>query len=143
MQNDEGQMMSMMMQRNLRTRGNLIMRSSEQPAPFKPESFMRQFGSSDREITDASHTHASIPQALTLLNGREVTSMADGKGLLARNLRAAKNPADRLDTLFLSIYSTLPTDDERQQYQAMMQSPTDIHILAKAMLNSKRFLFVQ
>ncbi|MBT8038265.1 MAG: DUF1549 and DUF1553 domain-containing protein [Verrucomicrobiae bacterium] len=141
--NEENMMMNMVMQRNLRTRGNQSMRSSEQPAPFKPSSFMRQFGASDRETPDGSHTQASIPQVLTLLNGREVTSMTDGKGLLARNLRKTNNPSERLDTLFLSIYGNLPNASERKRYQTMMQSPTNIQTLAKAMLNSKRFLFVQ
>ena len=143
METGDNQMMSMVMQRNLRTKGRSYMRSSEQPAPFKPGSFMRQFGASDRESPEASNTQASIPQVLTLLNGREVTAMTDGKGLLARNLRAAKTPKERLDTLFLSLYGTLPTAEERQRYEALMQSPTSIRTMAKAMMNSKRFLFVQ
>lgn len=143
MEGEQGQMMNMVMQRNLRTRGNAHMRSSEQPAPFRPGSFMRQFGASDREAPEASHTQASIPQILTLLNGREVSAMTDGRGLLARNLRAAGNADGRLDTLFLSIYGTLPSADERQRFRPMMQSPRNIRALAKAMLNSKRFLFVQ
>jgi hypothetical protein len=143
MQGEQGSMVSMIMQRNLRTRGNVYMRSSEKAAPSKPEGFMRQFGASDREAPDASHAQASIPQVLTLLNGREVTSMTDGKGLLARNLRDAKSPTGKLNTLFLSIYGTLPTPAERQRYQSMMKSPRDVQTLGKAMLNSKRFLFIQ
>ena len=143
MQGEESSMVNMVMQRGIRTRGNTNMRASEKAAPHKPESFMRQFGASDREITDGSNTQASIPQALTLLNGREVSSMTDGKGLLAQNIRNAPSPAEKLDALFLSIYGTLPTKSERTRYQSMMQKPSDIQILAKAMLNSKRFLFVQ
>ncbi len=143
MQGEQGSMVNVVMQRNLRTRGDISMRSSEKAAPLKPGTFMRQFGSSDRQAPEASHTQASIPQVLTLLNGREVTSMTDGKGLLARSLRDAPSPAGKLDTLFLSIYSTLPTTPERQRYQPMMKSPRDIQTLAKAMLNSKRFLFIQ
>ena len=143
MKGAQSDMVSIVMQRNLRTRGNVSMRSSEKAAPSKPEGFMRQFGASDREAPEASHTQASIPQVLTLLNGREVTSMTDGKGLLARNLRNAKSPTGKINTLFLSIYGTLPTPAERQRYQSMMKSPRDIQVLAKAMLNSKRFLFMQ
>lgn len=143
MEGENGEMMAMMMQRNLRTKKNSYMRASEQPAPYNPGSFMRQFGASDREAPQSAHTQASIPQVLTLLNGREVTAMTDGKGLLARRLRAAGSPAERLDTLFLSIYATLPTATERTRYQPMMQNPRELQTLAKAMLNSKRFLFVQ
>jgi hypothetical protein len=143
MQGEQGSMVSMVMQRSLRTRGNVSMRSSEKAAPSKPESFMRQFGASDREAPEGSHTQASIPQVLTLLNGREVSSMTDGKGVLARNLRDADSASGKLDTLFLSIYGIMPTTAERQRYQPMMKSPRDIQALAKAMLNSKRFLFIQ
>ena len=136
-------MVSMVMQRALRTRGLLYLRASEKAAPSKPEGFMRQFGASDREAPEGSHTQASIPQVLTLLNGREVSSMTDGTGLLARNLRDADSDSEKLETLFLSIYGTLPTATERQRYGPMMRSPRDIQALSKAMLNSKRFLFVQ
>ena len=69
--------------------------------------------------------------------------MTDGKGLLARNLRDADSASEKLDALFLSIYGTTPTAAERQKYQSMMNSPRDIQALAKAMINSKRFIFVQ
>ena len=143
MQGGQTAMVSMVMQRALRTRGQFTLRASEKAAPSKPEGFMRQFGSSDREAPDGSHTQASIPQVLTLLNGREVSSMTDGKGLLARNLRDADSSSEKLSTLFLSIYGTMPTTAERQRYGSMMKSPRDTQALSKAMINSKRFLFVQ
>ena len=37
----------------------------------------------------------------------------------------------------------MPTTAERQRYQPMMKSYRDMQALAKAMLNSKRFLFLQ
>lgn len=139
--NDE--MMSMMSNRRLRSRPSPFLRSSEQPAPAKPGTFMRQFGASDREISNSSHTHASIPQTLTLLNGRVIASLADGKGKLANSLRQSSGRAEKLDTLFLSIYGCLPTPSERKLYEPMMSSYQQVQVLAKAMINSKRFLFVQ
>ncbi|MGB0992225.1 MAG: DUF1549 domain-containing protein [Akkermansiaceae bacterium] len=137
------EMMGMIMQRRLGAKARPFMRSSEQPAPAKPGSFMRQFGASDRESPNASHTQASIPQTLTLLNGRAALSLADGKGLLAKNLRAAGSPSARLEMLFLSIYGAMPTEQERKNFEPLMENPRDIGTLAKAMMNSKRFLFIQ
>jgi hypothetical protein len=140
---EDNMMVSMVMQRNLRTKSRPFMRASEQGSPAKPGTFMRQFGASDRMSPDASNTGASIPQALTLLNGNEVAKLTDGKGTLARALRDAPSPGDRLDTLFLSIYGATPTTAEKQQYLTLIKNPTQLTILARAMMNSKRFLFVQ
>lgn len=139
----DSEVMTMVMQRNLRVKGNSVMRASEQPAPYKAGSFMRQFGSSDRLTPDASDTQASIPQALTLLNGQEINRVTDGKGKLASELRAAKSDFQRLETLFLTIYGTRPTDAEQAKYQALTNNAAELRALARAMMNSKRFLFVQ
>ncbi|MCP5534817.1 MAG: DUF1549 domain-containing protein [Akkermansiaceae bacterium] len=136
-------MVMMMMERQLRTRSRPFMRASEQAAPSKPGSFMQQFGASDRMTPDASDYGASIPQALTLLNGREVVQLTDGRGVLANALRKADSPSERLDVLFLSVYGCMPTDAERRQYQPMISNATQLTTLARAMMNSKRFLFIQ
>ena len=137
-------MVSMIMARNLRVNANTpTLRASEKPAPAKPGSFMRQFGGSDREVTNASHTQASIPQVLSLLNGQELDSLTYKKNFFAKGLTQTDNPSERLEHLFLSIYGQIPTEAEHQRYGRMMQNPKDIKPLVKAMLNSKRFLFVQ
>jgi len=135
--------MTMVMQRKIRVKGNGAMRSSEQPTPYKAGSFMRQFGASDRLTPDAASTQASIPQALTLLNGNEVNRVTDGKGKLATAMRDAQSDSQRLDALFLTIYGIRPTDEEQQKYQALTNTAAELRALARAMMNSKRFLFVQ
>ncbi|NWK55696.1 DUF1549 domain-containing protein [Verrucomicrobiaceae bacterium N1E253] len=137
------ELMSMVMQRNLRVRGQQSLRASEQPAPYKAGSFMRQFGSSDRLTPDAGSEDASIPQALTLLNGQEINRVTDGRGKLASALRDAKTDADRLEVLFLTMYGCRPNTEERQQYESLTSTAAELRTLARAMMNSKRFLFVQ
>ena len=132
-----------MMQQQMRTKPRPFMRASEHGSPAKLGSFMRQFGSSDRMTPDASNSVASITQTLTLLNGKEVTKLTDGKGKLAQALRQASSPAERLDILFLSIYGCMPGNEERLQLEPMASSPSQLAILARAMINSKRFLFIQ
>jgi hypothetical protein len=135
--------MTMVMQRKIRVKGKASLRASEQPTPYKAGTFMRQFGASDRQTPDAAHTQASIPQALTLLNGREVNQVTDGKGKLAQALRDASSDSQRLEILFLTIYGTRPTDAEQEKYQTFTGTAADLRSLSRAMMNSKRFLFVQ
>jgi len=135
--------MTMMMQRKIRVKGKASLRASEQPTPYKAGTFMRQFGASDRQTPDAAHTQASIPQALTLLNGREVNQVTDGKGKLAQALRDASSDSQRLEILFLTIYGTRPTNEEQEKYQTFTGTAADLRSLSRAMMNSKRFLFVQ
>jgi len=135
--------MGMLMQRKIRIRPDRSMRSSEQPSPYKAGTFMRQFGASDRQTPDASNTQASIPQALSLLNGQEINRVTDGSGKLAKTLRQTKTDEQRLEILFLSIYGTRPTAEEQEKYQKLTGTATDLRALARAMLTSKRFLFIQ
>ncbi len=137
------EMASMMTMGKTRSRSKGIMRASEVPAPSKKGNLLQQFGASDRQIPDGSSTFASIPQTLTLLNGREVGSVTDKKGLLPQLIAKAKTNEEKLDVLFLSIYSTYPTEREKSKYTAYMSDFKKTQILAKAMLNSKRFLFVR
>ena len=131
------------MQKQMRTKARPFMRASEQGSPSKPGAFLRQFGASDRMTPDASNSLASTPQALTLLNSREVAKLTDGKGELSTSLRQAKSPGQRLDTLFLSIYACLPSEKERQALEPLTANPTTLTTLARAMVSSKRFLFVE
>ncbi len=136
-------MSTSMMQSQASAKNMDPMRASEQTSPAKPGSFLRQFGSSDRMTPDASNTTASVPQALTLLNGKEIARLTDGKGELANKLRQAESAAQRLDIVFLSIYGCLPTESERQEFEPLTTDYKQLITLARAMINSKRFLFVQ
>ena len=136
-------MAASMMQAQAPAKSKVPLRASENAAPARPGSFLRQFGSSDRMTPDASNTTASVPQALTLLNGKEVARLADGKGELASKIRQAESAAQRLDILFLSIYGCLPTANERQEFEPLTTEPARLIALARAMINSKRFIFIQ
>jgi len=119
------------------------LRAAEKPTPAVPGSFIRQFGSSDRQTTNASHTQASIPQVLSLLNGNEITSLTDKNSKLTTKFKKAATRSEKLEDLFLTIYNQMPTETERQNYEVLMTKHRDFKSLVIAMLNSKRFLFVQ
>ena len=129
--------------RKLRSPKGADLRASEQPQPFKSSSIVRQFGGTDGEISNNSSDHASVTQVLSLLNGYEVNAVIDKKGSLAKEIKLAKSAEERLDILFLSIYSRYPTDEEKEKFLTYTEKKSDITALAKAMLNSKSFLFVQ
>lgn len=142
-QSEENKKVSMATMNNLRVRSNQVLRASEMPTPFRPGSFARDFGASDRNTTDAQHTYASIPQALVMLNGIQVDNITNKSGKLAQLMKHASTDEQRLNALFLSIYNSYPTLDEQRELKMFSRSRQDIKILAKSMLNSKRFLFVQ
>lgn len=136
-------MASMMANNQLRIRNRIPLRASELPTPFDPGSLPRDFGASDRNTTNAEHTRASIPQALTMLNGHEIERITDQRGKLADLLKQADSPDQRLDILFLSLYNAIPTKEERTFFAPLLAHPKHIRVLAKAMLTSNRFLFIQ
>ena len=62
---------------------------------------------------------------------------------MVKQMKSARLEDQRLDVLFLSIYNKYPSKQERIDLKYVSRSRQDIKILAKAMLNSKRFLFIQ
>ena len=141
----EGESMEMMemMSYNLRVRDTKLLRASEMNTPFAPGSFQREFGSSDRKTTNAQRTHATVPQALILLNSSKAHEITVSKGELAKRILKGNSAQERLETLFLSIYNRYPTTSESRQLSSLHRNRQDAQLVAKAMLNSKRFLFIQ
>jgi len=119
------------------------LRSSELPAPAKGGSLVRQFGGSDRETPSSSHTKATIPQTLRLLNGKEANFLIGRKTKFARSIQKLKTPEERLDYLFLSLYSAYPTEKEKEAFLSETGDAKSAAVLARAMITSNRFLFVQ
>jgi len=119
------------------------LRASELAAPQRGGSFIAEFGGTDAESPSASHTRATVPQTLRLLNGNETGLLVDRKNAFARALQNIKTPEKRLDFLFLSLYSALPSDEEKEAFLPEVQTTDSTATLARAILTSNRFLFVQ
>ncbi len=80
------------------------------------QSFLAKFGVASQA---AAEYEAGIPQALTLMNGRlvrEATDLANSDILVAMDAPFFASEADRVETLFLSTLSRLPTDQERGKF---------------------------
>lgn len=133
--------------RNLRVRApksNIPLRASEHPAPFQLGTMMREFGGSDRETPSSGNTTATVPQALGLLNDPQTDLFADGKkSRIARELLGIDSPEERVDHLWLTLFACEPTPAERSRYVPLAEDPIQLRDLARAMLTSNRFLFIQ
>jgi len=122
-------------------------RAAELPSPAPRGHFLREFGQSDRDVIENASDEASVPQALTLMNGSLGSSITSAWSVLSINLRKAVTPDQKLDTLYLSLYSRRPTDKERALLHQRLESyATNRNIwedLALAALSTQQFIFVR
>jgi hypothetical protein len=88
------------------------MRASEIATPAPPGHFLREFGQSDREIIENSNKQASVPQALTLLNGVIYGAVFTPQSPLSQNLSRVSSEEEKIKVLFLSILSRVPSKNE-------------------------------
>lgn len=135
--------MAMMTSYNKKVKSSGFIRASEKATPHRPASLLRQFGASDRNTPEAAHTSGNVPQALTLLNGKEVGKLTTPQSVLMKSVLEQTLPKERLNTLFLGVYGEFPTESEHAKFQDLASDPDELKKLAHAMMTSKRFLFVQ
>ena len=104
-----------------------IYRASELQTPAQPGHFLQEFGQSDREIADNANKHASVTQALTLLNGTFYGALFNKESPLMKKLSEAMNPQGKIKVLFLSILNREPTSDELKMCMAELSpAATDL-----------------
>lgn len=120
-----------------------LLRASELPAPFYPGSLVREFGGSDRETPSSGHTHATVPQVLALLNNWQTHPLGSKNNHMVTRLEAMKSESEKLEYLFLGLLGTLPEPEETARFIQMVSDRRAINDLATAMVNTKRFLFIQ
>ncbi len=123
--------------------GNSTLRASEQPAPFNPGTLVREFGGSDRQTPSSSHTEATVPQALALLNNNRTDPLSGKKTRLGQALERCDSPEEKLDLLFITLFSQRPDADDKQRFLVHAKDPAALRDLTRAMLTSSRFLFIQ
>jgi len=122
-------------------------RAAELPSPAPRGHFLREFGQSDREIVENSSDEASVPQALTMMNGALLNQLTSAWSTLSINLRKAKTSDEKIDTLFLSLYSRQPNAKEKvhmlQIVESYASSKTLWEDITLAALSTQRFIFVE
>ncbi len=119
-------------------------RASELTQPAAAGHFLREFGQSDRELVENSSDEASVTQALALLNGPVLSAVTNRYSVLMRGMRGERFN-ERLDTIYLTMLSRLPTHDERtifrEAWEADPESGT-IPGIVWTLLNTRQFLFI-
>ncbi len=128
-----------------RRSGGGLARASELPSPAPESHFLREFGQSDRELIENANGSATVPQALSLMNGDTFKSLTMGRSALADHLEAAGGADAKIDALYLAMLSRKPSDGERAILQEEFASDPDdaLESATWALLNSQQFLFVE
>ena len=122
-----------------------MLRAAHISSPAPLGHFLREFGQSDRDTIENANQDASVPQALSLLNGSTFNQVVHPQSVLSRHLAEAKTPEEKLDAIFLSILTRKPSDKEKQLVLAHAKDRgnnlyTDTTF---ALLNGQEFWFVQ
>ena len=120
-----------------------LRRASELAAPFDPGHMVREFGGSDRETPSSGHTDATVPQVLTLLNNWQTHPLGNKKYHLPKNLYKMDSANKKLEYLFLALLGTKPEPRETSKYVSLVENYQTLNDLATAIVNSKRFIFIQ
>lgn len=123
----------------------LTSRASEQPSPARPGTFLRTFGQSDREQIQNASDEASVPQALTLLNGPAADVLNNPGSKLNQDLAKAGTPVQKIDTLYLALLGRHPTSNESAVLDGVIQERGDKAVadVTHALITGSQFLFVQ
>ncbi|MDF1656860.1 MAG: DUF1553 domain-containing protein, partial [Verrucomicrobiales bacterium] len=131
--------------RSWRPQANRLFRASEMQSPAPPGHFLGEFGQSDRELVENSSDEASITQALALLNGSAIGTIAHRYSVLGRSMKG-ESTRERLDTIYLAMLSRKPTAAEfkifQKAWEASPEAGSTVGIVW-TILNTREFLFIQ
>ncbi|MCA9178938.1 MAG: DUF1549 domain-containing protein [Planctomycetales bacterium] len=125
--------------------GMTLARASELPIPLPANHFLRQFGQSDRELIGGDHTDGSVTQILTMFNGPITHMMLEEGSVIYDNVVAQTGLKQRIDLIFMSILSRMPTRDDYATARAEIAEFGNAGYgnVIWALINTKEFLFVQ
>jgi len=123
----------------------MVSRASELPSPARPGHFLRTFGQSDREVIDNASDDASVPQALTLLNGPVIQSLTSPLSMLSQQIDKAGNPDQKVGLLYEALLSRRPTNNERATLSQVIHERGDkaVEDITHALITGSQFLFIQ
>jgi Protein of unknown function (DUF1549)/Protein of unknown function (DUF1553) len=121
-------------------------RASELPSPAPREHFLYLFGSSDREVVDASSREPNVGQVLSLMNGfvqRELVNKSSAH--LYKTLEGATTEKEKIRRLYIAILNRPPTDEEMNWMTDEVKKSGDsgYRNIVSALVMSSEFLFLQ
>lgn len=128
-----------------RSVANTYIRAAHLPSPAPRGHFLRQFGQSDRETIENAETAASVPQALTMLNGPLFQSITNRYSVITRAVKAIDDPLQQIEMIYLSLLNRKPTADEINILKPEAETRGDAFFmdLTFALLNNQEFFFIK
>lgn len=120
-------------------------RASELESPARRGHFLREFGQSDREVIENAAQHASVPQALSLLNGPIVEALTNPYAVFGRRVHSAGDSEEKIDMIFKAMLTREPSEREMQiaQQEVATHGDSAYEGIVWALLNTQQFIFVQ
>ncbi len=123
----------------------LNVRASELPSPARAGHLLRTFGQSDREVIENASADASVPQALTLLNGPIVQAVTSPVSNLSVHLEKAGSAEQKMELLYIALLSRMPSNQERAVLSGVIteRGTRSVEDVTHALLTGSQFLFIQ
>lgn len=120
-------------------------RASELEFPAPRGHFLREFGQSDREVIENAADHASVPQALNLLNGTIAEALTNPFAVFGSRLHKAGDAEEKIDMIFQAMLTRKPTGSERELLLSKVEKQGDsaYERIVWSLLNTQQFIFVQ
>jgi hypothetical protein len=122
-----------------------LKRASELEQPAPPGHFLREFGQSERLLIDGGVRSGSVPQVLMMMNGRAQDMLTNKDSLIHRTISQAKDPAEKVEAVFLSILNRKPTLGEKDIAKKELTANGDegFSNMIWALINTREFSFIQ
>jgi hypothetical protein len=122
-------------------------RAAELVSPAPRGHFLREFGQSDRDTIENASDEASVPQALTIMNGTLTNQLTNPWSELSINLQRAKTSEEKVSVIYLSLFGRQPKASEKAMLFQMLDSAAGSKTIWEdvvlAAVSTEQFLFIQ
>lgn len=124
---------------------NALLRASELEQPAREGHFLTEFGQSRRLLIDGGSKVGSVPQVLMLMNGDAQAMLTSGNSPIIQTIEKAATPDEKVETMFLSVMSRHPTEQEKAIAKREMETggAEAFPNLVWALINTREFIFIQ
>ena len=122
-----------------------FVRASEIESPAPDGHFLRIFGQSDRALIENANDKASVPQALSMMNGSTFNAVSNPYSVLFQDIKTAEDSDDMIDRIYMGMLSRKPTEEERaaMRDEVAHSGKEAAKGLVWTLLNTQQFLFIQ